>query len=202
MQRLYVLLGILASLSLLVFYTPDIIAQDYFGKFPPTTAFRNFTDGTDTIEAGGYADTITFEAGANMTLTFIPATNTIIFASQGGGGGPGGGHTQINSIACAMNEFLSAFDNGTSFFTCTAINLSGGIFENVTMLNETNQYFTNSVQFFRNDINLVNATNSTLFSVNGSSGNIFIAGDNRTAGSRTGGEITFYNKCVGTFLFL
>ena len=159
------LIGLFLITSLVLLYPNMVQAQDYFGKFPPTTAFRNFTDGTDTIEAGGYADTLTMTAGANMTIDFFPLNNTIIFASQGGGG-PCGGHTEVNSIACALDQFLSAYDNGTSFFTCALVNLSGlAGFENVTLLNETNQYFIGSVQFFRDDLNVLNSTNSTIFSV-------------------------------------
>ncbi len=66
-------------------------AAEYYGKFPPTPAFRNFTDGSNIIEADSYADVITFTGGDNMTLVYFPNNDTIRFnaVTQGGGGGGG-----------------------------------------------------------------------------------------------------------------
>jgi len=57
-------------------------------------AFRNIAvSGQPNVDADTVEDTLTFVAGSNMTITTNPASDTVTFASSGGGGGTNVGIT-------------------------------------------------------------------------------------------------------------
>ena len=67
--------------------------------------FKTFSvSGQSDVVADGLADTITFAAGSNMTITTNAGTDTITFTSSGGGGGttPGGADTQVQYNAAGV----------------------------------------------------------------------------------------------------
>ncbi len=104
---------VLAAISLTII---SVEAQDYYGKFPPTVAFSNITDGTNNLEAVSYRDVLTITAGENVTITFTEANNTIRFSAVGGGGGGSQTPWASNIDAASFSLDNAAFiqDSGPS----------------------------------------------------------------------------------------
>lgn len=74
-------------------------------------AFKNVAvNGQDTLVADGAADTLTFEAGSNITLTTDANTDTITIASTGGGGGG-------VASGLTLTKWITKADSGQRIFT-------------------------------------------------------------------------------------
>lgn len=162
MKTLLLVIFLISSLLLI----PVLIDGQYMGKFPPTAAFRNITDGTTNITAAGYADLLTFTEGTNMTLTFFPNNNTIRFASAGGGsGGINDLHNigNVTDTGCVQNEILAV--NSSGFWVCST---AGGSFDAETVT--TFSYMMYQV-----------GTTSTWNVINGSTGAIDFTGTTESA---------------------
>ncbi len=119
MKRLPIIFLAIVGLMLM----PIVLeGQTYLGKFPPTAAFRNITEGTANITASSYADLLTLTAGTNMTITVFPANNTIRFASTGVGEGAISNIHSIGNvtfIGCAVGEGLTV--NASAVWDCTSL---------------------------------------------------------------------------------
>jgi hypothetical protein len=70
-------------------------------------------DGQDNVVADTTSDTITFIAGAGMTITTNAANDTITFASSGGGGG--GGITTEDAQDASASMFTGGSHTGITF---------------------------------------------------------------------------------------
>jgi len=70
-------------------------------------------DGQDTVEADASADTITFVAGAGMTITTNATNDIVTFTSSGGGGG--GGITIEDAQDAAASLFTGGTHTGITF---------------------------------------------------------------------------------------
>ena len=90
-----------------------------------TEAFKTIAvSGQSDVVADAAADTLTFVAGSNMTITTNAGSDTITFASSGGGGGgtPGGSDTQVqfNDGGSFGGNAGMTFNKTTGVFAATS----------------------------------------------------------------------------------
>jgi len=106
-------------------------------------SFSRITIGANNIFADSKNDTLTFIAGANITLAANPATDTITISSTGGGGGGGVSEATFNSALANTNvSIANAKTNLTS--TNTALRLL--IADRLQVANAAAIYQTKSIE--------------------------------------------------------
>lgn len=110
----WLVLGIILGLAVFPIMSE---AQEYYGKFPPTPAFRNVTTTTDTIEADSYADVLNL-VGVGVTITGDAGTDTITFTAAGGAGAGGGiDESRYIIFLNTTDGFIKGLDTHTGSIT-------------------------------------------------------------------------------------
>ena len=116
MNKRYFALGFIFAFVIIVSLYPVIVeAANYYGKFPPTNAFRNFTSTSgESVEAESYADELNLLAGSGITITGNNAAKSITFSSIGNAGNVNGTKDLIVDYLILKNSTHTYAQNGTT----------------------------------------------------------------------------------------
>src|SRR5690348_459559 len=89
---------------------------------PTMTGLCSISNGSSTLKCAGLHDTFKITGGTGINVLINTVTKTLTIVSKAING------TQPMSITCPVNQFVSAYNNGTRQFTCTiAPSASGGL---------------------------------------------------------------------------
>ncbi len=114
-----------------------------------TEAFKTIAvSGQSNVVADAAADTLTFIAGSNMTITTDASTDKITFASSGGGGGSGTFATYTSNTTLAA--FVTALANTSGGAFTLTLPASPSANDEIIILDAAGTFGTNNLTVARN----------------------------------------------------
>lgn len=134
-----------------------VAAREALSGGGAANAFKNFVvSGQDSVVADNATDTLTFEAGSNITITTDANTDTITIASTGGGGGGG------TADGITIDKFVFTADSAQTVFTDSDDN--GDILTYNTADTQINVFLNGILQVDSDDFAMTDSNTVTLTS--------------------------------------